>query len=150
VALAVWDWNESYPVCATHQALAKQTAENLQRTVSFSTIAQPEQPLTRSERAKLKGEVYALEMEVVDLKARGVNLYNENTALTRQVQSRTVRLQETEAQLKDAQQLVEQLQAKLEERDAEHGNLVDEVSRLRTLSKFTETNEDRHRVGLEG
>ena len=143
VCKVMWDWGEVYNACARHQALATQINENLtggdgSRRVSFVALAHPEAPLTRSERAKLKGEVYACEMEIADLKGRGTDLYNENVALTRQLQALTVRNRETELQLQDEKQRAAQLELKLEERDAEHGNLVDELTRLRTLVKFQE------------
>jgi chromosome segregation ATPase len=141
-------------VCPEHQALANQTAENLGRRVSFAPLPQYEQPMQRSERAKLKGEVYAAEAEIVDLKARGLNLYNENTALTRQLQARTARLQETELQLRDKQAECELLQEALDKRDAEAGDANDELQRLRTLAKLlppeAAESAERHTVGLNG
>lgn len=137
LARCMWDWGESYLVCGEHQALAVQTNENLAsgQRVHFVPIPTAPAPMTRDERTRLKGNVYALEEEIVDLKARGSDLYRENTALTRQVQAGSVRLRETELQLTDARQDLQQVVAKLEERDAEHGALVDEVQRLRTMSK---------------
>jgi hypothetical protein len=134
-----WEWGAKGVCCAKHQFLLQQTAGNLGRSVNFAPIlAAVAPPLTRTERAALKGEVYALEMEAEDLKARGTLLYNENTALTRQVQAATTRLRETERQLRDSTDRADELERRLEERDAEHGNLVDEVQRLRTLAKFSE------------
>lgn len=153
VAMVVWPWGETYPVSARGQALASQTAENIDRSCSFSPIAAPEAPLTRSERARLKGEVYAAEMEIADLKQRGLNLYNENVALTRQLQSLTVSHNEAKAQLTEARGEAQAATELLEERSAELQNVTDEVIRLRTLTKFTEpakTMEEFHRVGLGG
>lgn len=134
-----WAWGAKGVCCAKHQFLLQQTAGNLGRSVNFAPILSAvEAPLQRSERAKLKGEVYALEMEAEDLKARGTLLYNENTALTRQTQAATTRLRETERQLRDQTDRADELARRLEERDAEHGNLVDEVNRLRTLAKFSQ------------
>lgn len=154
VATVHWPWGESYPVCAKHQGLAQQTAENIGRTCSFAPIALPgEAPLTRSERAKLKGEVYAAEMEIADLKQRGLNLYNENVALTRQLQALTVTHNETKAQLTEARGEAQAATELLEERSAELQNTTDEVLRLRTLTKFSEpakVPEELSRVGLGG
>lgn len=133
-----WEWGAKGVCCAKHQFLLQQTAGNLGRSVNFAPIVAAVAPsLTRTERAQLKGEVYALEMEVQDLKARGTLLYQENTALTRQVQASTTRLRETELQLAEAHGELGRLGDKLEARDAEHGDLVDELQRLRTLAKFS-------------
>lgn len=134
-----WPWGETGKVCALHARLLQQTAENLGRQVMLSGINPPGPvPLTRDERAKLKGEVYALEAEAEDLKARGLALYNENLELAKQVQALTVRQRETAAQLRDARAENEELAAKVMNRDVEHGNLVDEVTRLRKLTAFLE------------
>lgn len=155
VVTALWPWGEAQKVCARHQGLAQQTAENLGRSVSFAPIALPgEPPLERSERARLKGEVYAAEAEISELKQRGLNLYNENVALTRQVQSLSTTLNEAKLQVRDAQGDLRAAQELLEERGAELANAVQELERLRTLARFSDTNppnpEDLHRVGLSG
>lgn len=134
----LWDWGEKGNCCATHQFLLQQTSETVARRVNFSPlIAAAPAPMARDERTRLKGENYALEEEIKDLKQRGATLYNENTTLTRQVQSTATRLRETEAQLKDAKVDLGVLGTKLEESDSQRGQLADEVSRLRTLAKFT-------------
>lgn len=138
VAAFTWEWGESGFVCAEHQAVFhSQTAPQIGRSIQFQPLtpaAAP--PLTRDERAKLKGEVYALEEECKDLKLRGTDLYNENVKLSQQVQSLTVRGRETAQQLKEAQQRIEELEDEAMRRNNEHGELVDEVTRLRTLEKF--------------
>lgn len=154
VAMVIWPWGETYPVSAKGQALSAQTAENIGRSCSFSPLAVvAEPPLERSERARLKGEVYAAEAEIADLKQRGLNLYNENVALTRQLQALTVTHNETKAQLNDARGDAKAAAELLEERSAELQDVTDEVLRLRTLTKFSEpakTPEELHRVGLGG
>lgn len=134
-----WEWGEKGACCAKHQFLLQQTAGNLGRSVNFAPIqSSVVVPMGRDERVKLKAEVYALEEEGNDLRARGTLLYNENIALTRQVQALSTRLRETDALLTEERAELVELRAKLEERDAEHGSLVDEVQRLRTLAKFSE------------
>lgn len=154
VATAHWPWGESYAVCAKHQGLAQQVAENIGRSVSFAPIALPaEEPLTRSERARLAGEIYAANAEIGDLKQRGLNLYNENVALTKQLQAQSTTLREAQLQLKDAQGDLRAANELLEERGAELATINDEVLRLRTLTKFAapvKEGEDLHRVGLSG
>lgn len=155
VATAHWPWGESKRVCAKHQGLAQQTAENIGRSVSFAPIALPgDPPLTRPERVRLKAEIYTLEEEQKDLKQRGLNLYNENVALTRQLQAQSVTLNETKLQLRDARGDLAAAQELLEERGVQLGNATDELERLRTLAKFADTNppgaEELHRVGLNG
>jgi hypothetical protein len=132
-----WDWGQHGVCCALHQHLHQQKSETLQRKVNFAPLLPPGPvPLTRDERTKLKAEVYAVEAEIEDHKARCSELYRENTALTRQVQASTTRLRETELQLSEATKVVDELRWKLEKRDAEQATLVDEVTRLRTLSKY--------------
>lgn len=133
----LWDWGQGGKACSVHAALLQQTAGQLQRTVQVAAL-QPAGPvpLTRDERARLKGENYALEAEVEELKARGLALYNENAVLARTAQAAVTRGRETDAQLKDALGKIEELQSALEERDAKHGDLADEVGRLRTLASF--------------
>lgn len=133
----VWDWGQAGKCCSQHAALLNQTSQQLSRGVQVTAL-QPTGPvpLTRDERTRLKAECYALEAELEEVKGRGLSLYNENGKLTRQLQATTTRSAETEARLKDATVKIEQLQAELEKRDAEHGNLVDEVGRLRTLASF--------------
>lgn len=136
-------WGEGGKVCATHAALKQQTAENLGRTVTMAALPPPQnQPLTRAERVALKAEVYALEEEAKDLKARGLALYQENERLTIQLQALHVRHQETDARLRDATATLDDFSRRLEERDAEHGALVDEVQRLRTITKFATPPQD--------
>jgi chromosome segregation ATPase len=138
-----WDWGAQGKCCAKHQFLLQQTSETLQRRVNFAPlVAAAPAPLTRDERTRLKGETYALGEEISDLKQRGVQLYTENTTLTRQLQATAVRLRETEAQLKDAKGDLQSLGSKLEESDAQRGQMADELSRLRTLAKFTPPDEE--------
>ena len=74
-------------------------------------------------------------------RVEGSKLYRENTRLTQSVQALTVRGRETESQLRDADARVDELAQQLQARDAEHGGLVEEVQRLRTLEKFNDPNE---------
>jgi hypothetical protein len=132
-----WPWGEGGKVCAKHAALKQQTAENLGRSVVLSGLPQPQnQPLTRPERVQLKAEVYALEEEAKDLKARGLALYNENERITQQLQALHVRHQELTARHEDKTAEAEELARRLEESDAQRGELHDEVERLRTITKF--------------
>jgi len=135
-----WEWGAKGTCCATHQMLLQQSSENLQRRVNFSPLNLAAAPITRDERAKLKGEVYALEMECVDLKERGSALFTENTALTRQVQALTVRQRETEAQREDARRELAELGKQLEASQAKQGEMFDELTRLRNIEKFSELN----------
>jgi hypothetical protein len=135
----MFDWGENGKCCQKHSFVLRQAAEQTQRGVQISPlVAAAPAPLTRDERTRLKAETYALEAEIEDVKARGLTLYNENGKLARQAQAATVRGAETETQLREANVEIERLRAELEKRDADHGNLVDEVGRLRTLSSFTQ------------
>jgi hypothetical protein len=135
-----WDWGQAGLACSKHASLLNQTAENLNRKVMVSPLrAAAPAPLLRDERVRLTAEAMVVKEELAEAKGRGLDLYRENVALTRQVQSLTVRGRELDAQLKDAALTVAQLKSDLEKRDAEHGDLVDEVSRLRLLAKFIPT-----------
>lgn len=147
VVAYLWDWGDKGVCCQHHMMLLQQTAGNLGRAVTFvPLVAAAPAPITRDERARLKGEVYALTEEIEEHKGRGLDLYRENERLAQQVQALTVRGRETELQLKEAKKQVEQLQQQADERDAEHGNLVDEVERLRSIAKFSEPK--RSELGL--
>lgn len=135
----VWAWGQSGKCCSVHAALLQQTSVQLDRTVQVTALVPTGPvPLTRDERSRLKGEAYALEAEIEELKARGLALYRENETLTRTAQAAITRGKETEARLKDALASVGELEVELQKRDAAHGDLVDEVSRLRTLTSFSQ------------
>lgn len=137
VASFVWAWGETGFCCPRYQLELTQIAESLSRTVSFAPLGNAaEIPMERSERTKLKAECLVLEEEVSELKVRGLDMYRENVKLTASVQAYSVRQRELEAQLRDAQIVNARLEEKLLARDAEHGEMVDELSRLRTLSQF--------------
>lgn len=135
-----WSWGEKGVCCEQHRFLLQQSAEHLGgATVSFAPLAPTSPaPVSRDERARFAGELYAANAEIEDLKTRGLDLYRENTNLTSQLQSLTVRQRETSAQLDDAKAEAAKLQEQLQKRDAELGQLTDEVSRLRTLAKFSD------------
>jgi NAD(P)H-flavin reductase len=144
-----WEWGEKGVCCAQHQFLQTQIASQIGRNVQFTPIvAAGPVAMTRDERTRLKGEVYALEEELKDVQARGLALYRENELLARQAQAATVRGRETELQLKEALADLDRARKDLEARDAEHGNLVDEVGRLRTLASFIDDTEPSRVDGL--
>jgi hypothetical protein len=134
-----WSWGETGVCCAEHQFLMQQTATQIERTIQFSALLPTgPAPLDRPERIRLKSEIYALEEETKDLKARGLDMYRLNERLTSQLQAATVRGRETELQLRDASREIERLTCELAKRDNEHGNLTDELDRLRTLASFVD------------
>jgi|SRR3982750_926910 len=134
-----WEWGQSGYVCAKHAALLGQRAANLNRTVSVHPIqmAGP-QPLQRDERIALRVKAEVLSAELEEAKGRGLELYRANVDLSKQVQTLTLRAREASAQMEAAGGKAAELQAKLDQRDAEHGELVDELERLRTLAKFVD------------
>lgn len=135
----MWDWGEKGVCCQAHQFLLTQTSGNLGRAVNFAPLqAAAPAPITRDERARLAGQIYAAEAEIEDLKGRGLDLYRENEKLARQLQTLTVRHRELELQHRDLTNESLKLQEKMDERDSEHGNLVDELERLRSLQSFSE------------
>jgi|SRR6186713_188997 len=147
-ATYAFDWGENGICCSTHQFLLKQTADQIFRGVQFLPLANlPPAPMARDERARLKGETYALTEELEEAKGRGLELYRQNEQLMLQLQASTTRGRETELQLRDATREIERLQVELQSRDAEHGGMVDELTRLRTLAKLQPA---QHVVGEGG
>lgn len=149
-----WSWGETGKCCEKHKTLYAQAAAQMDRQVQFSPLANVEPALERSERARLKGEVYAAEAEIDELKGRGAKLYDQNVDLTRQVQTLTVHKRELEAQAKDARAAanratdeLEELQARFEEQNAELQRLQMLVP-TEPLQPPTSRSDDRHRVGL--
>ena len=139
VAHYAWDWGLTGVCCGIHMALAAQKQESLSRRVTFAPlIAAGPAPLMRDERVRLTAEAMVLREELDEAKARGLDLYRENVKITGQVQSLTVRGRERDAQLADARAEIELLKEELAKRDSEHGDLADEVDRLRTLERFVE------------
>jgi chromosome segregation ATPase len=136
IASFVWAWGETGFCSAKYQIELNQIATSLSRTVSFAPLSTSEIPMERSERTKLKAELLVLEEELSEAKLRGVDLYKENVKLTAQVQALTVRQRELEAQLQDSQIASTRLEHRLLTSDAAQGEMVDELTRLRTLAKF--------------
>jgi hypothetical protein len=140
----VWAWGESGVCCPRGVASLRQTADQIGRTIEFSVLNPGlEPPLERTERVRLKAEVYAAEAELSDAKARGLELYRQNTLLAQQAQAATVRGRESEAQLSDATARVATLTGQLASRDAEHGDLVDEIERLKLIAGTVDAALDR-------
>lgn len=135
----VWDWGEAGVCCAAHGTALKQLEPSLERKVQLSPLqkAAPA-PLTRDERTQLIAAKLSIEAEVDDLKARGLELYRENVGLAKQLQALTVRHRECALQLEETLRQAAELRIQLQEKDAQHGDLVDEVTRLRTIAKFVE------------
>lgn len=143
----LWDWGEQGNACSEHAQQLQQTAISLNRNVSLHPL-QPSAaaPLERDERTKLKASALVLEEEVNEAKARGLELYRVNTQLRGDVQLLKTRNAEAEAQLRDSRAEIEKLAAEVAKRDAEHGQLVMEIDRLKTLVSFSPS--DRRELGL--
>jgi len=134
-----WEWGTSGHVCQTHAPLLAQKAESLGRKVSVSPLQRPPaKPMLRDERTRLTAQALVLNEELEEAKGRGLELYRENVELVKQVQMMSVRAREADAQLSDLQAKLADKQRQLDARDAEHGELVDELTRLRTIAKFAE------------
>lgn len=130
----VWEWGETGICCAEHMAELQQTAGNISRSIQCAPLqAAAPAPLQRDERARLMAAALVLEAELEETKTRGLDLYNDNTRLQQQIQTLTLRDAEAQAQVKDANAKAIELAAKLDERNREHGGLVDELGRLRVL-----------------
>jgi hypothetical protein len=134
----LWDWGERGTCCAEHATLLQQIATQINRTVTLHPLlsAPVAAPLTRDERTTLKAAVLVIEEELEEVKSRGLELYRLNNELLKTNNMLTVREREARAQLKDREGEVLHLRGELESRDAEHGELVLEVERLRTLERM--------------
>lgn len=134
IATFFWEWGQTGNVCAKHQALYAQRQENLQRRCTFAPLQRAaEPPLVRSERIQLRAELGTLEAELVETKARGLELYHQNIELARQVQTLKVRDTEAQAQLRDATGRLAAMERHIGQREAELGEAVQEVQRLKAL-----------------
>lgn len=133
----LWEWGEKGLCCAHHETLLQQTATNLNRTVRVHPLLAPAPaPLTRDQRTQLVARALVLEEELEEVKGRGLELYRQHEQLLKTNSMLSVREREAKAQLRDREAEVLALRGKLDERDAEHGELVDELERLRTLEKM--------------
>lgn len=134
-----WEWGARGVCCGEHAALFQQLAPQLNRTVSvypLPSASAAAAPMQRDERVKLQAEVLVLGEEVKEANVRGLDLFRENTKLAQQVQLYSVRERELRAQLKDAERATSELATRLEARDVEHGELLSELDRLRTLERL--------------
>jgi hypothetical protein len=140
----LWDWGEKGVCCAEHGMLLQQTAGQISRTVQLVPIvpAGPV-PMTRDERVQAKAQLLVAQEELEEAKGRGLELYRLNTELSQRNRLLIVRESEAAAQLKDALTTIAELEAKLQRRDVEAGELVTELERLRTLERLTQ-------LGVEG
>ena len=138
----VWDWGETGKCGARRAVELNQIATQTKRGVQLAPLRPGAQaPLERPERAKLKGEVYALEEELKETKQRGLELYRQNGLLAQQVQALSVRNREGDAQLTEARTAAQKAEAERDRFAAEAGELSDEVSRLRILMGGLESEE---------
>lgn len=129
-----FDWGESGICCARHATLLQQIAGNLGRTIQVSPLRDlPPPPLTRDERTQLIAAKLSTETELDEVKARGLELYRINGEQQRTINTLTVQKRELEATTRDQAGTITTLRGQLEERDAEHAELVLEVERLRGL-----------------
>jgi chromosome segregation ATPase len=148
IASYVWAWGETGFCSSRYQLELTQIATSLSRTVSFAPIGNAaEIPMERSERTKLKAECLVLEEELTEAKGRAVDLYRENVRLSQQVQAYTVRMHELEAQLRDATLVKDRAETRLLNSDAAQGEMVEELTRLRTIAKYVEEQTDPNVVG---
>jgi len=133
----MWDWGEKGVCCALHAQLAQQIAQQISRGVTLQPMRAPEaEPMQRDERTRLKAHALVVEEELAEAKGRGLDLYRANVDLAQQVQTLKVREREINAQLADRDGRIRHLEGQLEERDAEHAELTEEIGRLRTLEVF--------------
>ena len=134
-----WEWGQTGVCCAKHLTLLQQKSGQLQRALMFTALVPTKPaPLTRDERAKLIANGIVLEQELEEAKARGLELYRKTGELTIQIQTLTLREREAKAQLADGQRRVAELEEQLLARDREHGELVAELERLRTIAAFVD------------
>jgi len=135
-----WDWGQTGVCCEQHQVEFGQKSQTLKRNCQFVALNPgAEAPLERTERAQLKGECYALEMEITDYKNRNASLYEQNRQLAGQVQALTVREAESGAQLRDMRATVEKETKAADTYRRRNAEMVDELTRLRLLVSTEDT-----------
>ena len=93
--------------------------------------------LEGDKEAKVQARV--LGEELSEAKARGLDMYRQLTLLTQQVQSLTVREREAVAQKKDAIAARDEMDRRLRELESENASIAEELSRMRVLVPFEET-----------
>jgi hypothetical protein len=128
-----WAWGEEGKCCAEYQFLLRQQADNMGQQVQFSPIVTPPAPMGRDERAMLKGQVYALEAELTEVRAQMHSLYNETEKL--RSDARIAATQEAAAKqlLSDAQVTREDAILALGEAEQRAIQWESEARRLRAL-----------------
>ena len=135
-----WEWGASGTCCAKHQQTLQQTSVSLTRGIQFGLLTSAATaPLQREERVRLKAESLVLGEELSEAKARGLDMYRQLTLLTQQVQSLTVREREAVAQKKDAIAARDEMDRRLRELESENASIAEELSRMRVLVPFEET-----------
>lgn len=147
----MFDWGEQGVCCARHGMLLQQTAQNVQRSVTVQPLMNlPPPPLQRDERTQLHAARISLETELEEVKSRGLELYRINGEQQKTINTLTVQKRELEAQQRDSAATITTLQGQLEERDAEHAELVLEVERLRGLEQLVAGMTEPSRHVVEG
>jgi hypothetical protein len=137
----VWEWGESGVCCAEHAAVLQQTASNLGRSVTLTSLNQAPAPLERPERTRLIAEKLAAEAELEEVKKAGADLYNDNHKLTLQVQSLTTRKNSLELLVKESDRKAAESDARCQELEAVNADQLQELERLRRLLKFASPQE---------
>lgn len=145
-----WEWGDSGVCSAEARPLLEQTAGNLNRRIDFAALVNlGEPPLERTERARLKGDVYALEEECAELKGRAVTLYNELTALRADNRLMVVRDKEAGRQLEELKSQVSNLKITERELNRELDSANEELTLIRGLiSEQTESDSQRYILDL--
>lgn len=138
---AVWEWGETQHVCAEEIPLLQQQAVNLGRRVDFHPIAATETPaLERPERTSLKAQIYALEEENVDLRAKAASLYNEVGTLRADNRLLILKSAAADTAVKSAQESEKKAVAELARVTRELGISREEASTLHSLVGDVEAN----------
>lgn len=148
-----WDWGTTGVCCQEHGLLLQQTAHNLsshdlKRNISLTSLeSAPEAPLERSERTALIAGKLSAEAEADEIRKRSGELYQANVALTGDVQRLTLRLREADAQLVHVRKQMDQLDAKLKQREIDLGTVTDELQRMQTLAAFAPEPANKGKTG---
>lgn len=130
----VWPWGATGAVCAHHQIIRKQAADNIKRQIQFVPLnptAAP--PVERAERVQLHAARLAAEDELKEAQGRTSKLYGENQVLVAELQKQQLLRTEAEEKLALLRREFERLEDDHITTLRELGTARDEVVRLQTL-----------------
>lgn len=131
-----FDWGEEGVVCAEQATRLQQVAQQTGRGVVLVPLSNEPPPVTLDERRQHHATRLALEEELTAAKGRGLELYRVNQRLSQELSAANAVNAELKSQLEQRDDDLLK-QASLTRRlEAEHGDLVSELERLRAVASL--------------